>query len=98
MSIVSRFYKLSVDIIGDDWERDEKFFFKSIEEAEEFKNDYDSDNRNQDGEYIPTISSIYYDIEPVTFEAMLYEISAKELASMFGKRIVLYNDDTLTFE
>ena len=97
MGVINKFYRLTTDVYGDGQEKNEKFFFKSAQEAEEFKNNYDSNHRNQDDEYIPTISSIYYDIEPVTFEEMIYEVSAKELSIMFNKKIVLH-EDNISFE
>ena len=56
-------WKLEINIQGDDWEDTGNYFFKTKDEAEAFKTQYDRVNTNSDGSYVPTISSIEYYFE-----------------------------------
>ena len=65
-------WKLEIEIIGDDWENTEKYFFKTIEETKAFQEKYEKGHTKDDGSYIPTISSIEYYFEENGNYAALY--------------------------
>lgn len=79
-------YKLEVEIIGDDWERTEFYFFKSYDEREEFKKEYEK-VYTKNGEYIPTISSIHYFNEDTVYERVKYEMTISQYEKLFNTKI-----------
>lgn len=76
-------YKLEIEIIGDDWEDTEFYFFKSYDEREEFKKKYEKEH-TKNGEYIPTISSIHYHNEDTVFERVKDEMTIEQYENLFN--------------
>lgn len=68
--------------------KEEVHFFKTAQEAEDFKNEYDEDHKKEDGTYIPNIDFIEYDIDEIFYERMKEEITVSQFERMFN--VVLY--------
>lgn len=83
-------YKLEVNITGDDWERDETYFFKSYDEREEFKKEYKK-NYTKDDEYIPTISSICCWDEDTVYERIKDEMTISQYEELFNTNLKANN-------
>lgn len=83
-------YKLEVEITGDDWERTEFYFFKSYDEREEFKKEYEKEH-TKNGEYIPTISSINYYDEDTVYEQVKYEMTIGQYEKLFNTNLKANN-------
>ena len=77
-------WKLEIEITGDDWENTEKYFFKTIDEAKAFQEQYDRINTREDGSYIPTISSICYYFEENDFNNFKYEMNIATYQKLFN--------------
>lgn len=79
-------YKLEIEIIGDDWERTEYYFFKSYDEREKFKKVYEKVH-TKNGEYVPTISSIHYFDEDTVYEKIKDEITISQYEKLFNCKV-----------
>ena len=75
--------KLEINIIGDDWERTENYFFKTKDKAEAFKEQYERTNTKADGSYIPTICSIDYYFEENDFNNLKDEMTIADYERLF---------------
>lgn len=84
-------YKLEVDITGDDWEREELYFFKSYDERENFKKKHKEEHHNKNGEFIPTISSIDYYDEDTVYEQVKNEMTIEQYEDMFNTTLNVNN-------
>lgn len=61
--LIEQYFVLRIEIQGDDWERSEREIFKGdIEKVKQYQDEYDKENRGEDGQYIPTIERIDYKI------------------------------------
>ena len=60
------------------------YFFRTVQEAEDFKNEYDKDHKREDGSYIPNIDFIEYDIDEVSYERLKEEITVSQFEKMFN--------------
>lgn len=81
------YYRLSVYKIFEDADVDsyeEIYFFKTKQEAEDFKNEYDEERKRNDGSYCRGIHSIYYDIDEVSYEEMKEEITVSQFEEIFN--------------
>lgn len=85
--IIMIIWKLEIDIQGDDWERTEKYFFKTQDDAEAFKEEYDRVNTKADGSYIPTIRSIDYYFEENDFNNLKNEMTIADYESLFNTKL-----------
>lgn len=83
-------YKLEIEIIGNDWERTEYYFFKSYDEREEFKKKYEKEH-TKNGEYIPTISSIHYFDEDTVYERIKDEMTISQYEDLFNTNLKANN-------
>lgn len=83
-------YKLEIEITGDDWEREETYFFKSYDEREEFKKEYKK-NHTKDGKYIPTISSICCWDEDTVYERIKDEMTIDQYEDLFNTNLKANN-------
>lgn len=79
--------KLEIDIQGDDWERTEKYFFKTNDEAEAFQKEYEKEHTRTDGSYIPTISSIDYYYEENDFNNLKDEMTIADYELLFNTKL-----------
>ena len=79
-------YKLEVEIIGDDWEDTEFYFFKSYDEREKFKKKYEKEH-TKNGECIPTINSIHYFNEDTVYEKIKDEMTISQYEKLFNTKI-----------
>lgn len=84
-------WKLEIDIIGDDWERTENYFFKTQDEAKAFKEHYERTNTNADGSYIPTICSIDYYFEENDFNNLKDEMTISQYEDLFNTNLKANN-------
>ena len=75
-------YKLEVEITGDDWERTEFYFFKSYDEREEFKKEYEKEH-TKNGEYIPNIISICYWEKDTVYEKVKDSMTIDQYEELF---------------
>lgn len=80
-------WKLEIDIIGDDWERIENYFFKTQDEAKAFKEHYERTNTKADGSYIPNISSIAYYFEENDFNNLKDEMTISDYENLFNTKL-----------
>lgn len=80
-------WKLEIHIQGDDWEDIGNYFFKTKEEAEAFKEQYDRINTKSDGSYIPTISSIDYYFEENDFNNLKNEMTIANYENLFDTKL-----------
>ena len=82
-------YKLEIEIIGDDWDDVEYYFFKTPEERENFKEQYERENVDKTGrhKYIPTISSIHYYFEDNDFDNLKDIITISQYEELFNTEI-----------
>ena len=80
-------WKLEIDIIGDDWERTENYFFKTQDEAKAFKEHYERTNTKADGSYIPNISSIAYYFEENDFNNLKDEMTISDYENLFNTKL-----------
>lgn len=79
--------KLEIDITGDDWERIEKYFFKTEDEAKFFKVEYEKEHTRADGSYIPTISSIDYYYEENDYNNLKDEMTIADYELLFNTKL-----------
>ena len=79
--------KLEIDITGDDWERIEKYFFKTEDEAKSFKVEYEKEHTRANGSYIPTISSIDYYYEENDFNNLKDEMTILDYENLFNTKL-----------
>ena len=84
-------WKLEIDIIGDDWERTENYFFKTQDEAKAFKEHYERTNTKADGSYIPTIYSINYYFEENDFNNLKDEMTISQYEDLFNTNLKANN-------
>lgn len=85
-----KYYRLGIYMqIEYEYTQEETHFFKTAQEAEDFKNEYDKNNK-RGGSYIPNIDFIEYDIDEVSYEEMKEEITVSEFERMFD--IVITED------
>ena len=84
-------WKLEIDIIGDDWERTENYFFKTQDEAKAFKEHYERTNTKADGSYIPNISSIAYYFEENDFNNLKDEMTISQYEDLFNTNLKANN-------
>ena len=78
------YYRLSIYMqIEYEYNKKEIHFFKTEQEAEDFKNEYDKGHRKEDGSYIPNIDFIEYDIDKIFYEEMKKEITVSQFEEMF---------------
>ena len=61
-------YQLQIEVTGSDWDNLYHYFFKTPQERERFKEQYEKDNTGEDGEYIPNVQVIYYSYSNKDFE------------------------------
>lgn len=80
-------WKLEINIQGDDWEDTGNYFFKTKDEAEAFKTQYDRVNTNPDGSYVPTISSIEYYFEENDFNNLKNEMTILDYENLFNTKL-----------
>ena len=80
-------WKLEIDIQGDDWENTEKYFFKTNDEAEAFKEQYEKEHTKDNGSYIPTISSIAYYFEENDFNNLKDEMTILDYENLFNTKL-----------
>lgn len=79
------YYRLGIYMqIEYEYTKEEVHFFKTAQEAEDFKNEYDEDHKEEDGSYIPNIDFIEYDIDKVSYEEMKKEITVSQFEKMFN--------------
>lgn len=79
------YYRLGIYMqIEYEYTEEEVHFFKTAQEAEDFKNEYDEDYKREDGSYIPNIDFIEYDIDEVSYEEMKGEITVSQFEKMFN--------------
>lgn len=76
--------KLECNIQGDDWDRLETYFFKTKDEAEAFKEQYEKEHTKADGSYIPTISSIHYGYTEDDFNNFKDEMTVADYEELFN--------------
>lgn len=82
------YYRLGIYMqIEYEYTENEAYFFKTAQEAEDFKNEYDGDHKRKDGSYIPNINFIEYDIDEVSYEEMKEEITVYQFEKMFNVRL-----------
>ena len=79
--------KLQIDIFGDDWENTENYFFKTQDDAEAFKEEYDRVNTKADGSYIPNIHSIDYYFEENDFNNLKDEMTILDYENLFNTKL-----------
>lgn len=80
-----KYYRLGIYMqIEYEYTREETHFFKTAQEAEDFKNEYDKEHKREDGSYIPNIDFIDYDIDKVSYEEMKEEITVSQFEKMFN--------------
>ena len=79
-------YKLEIEIIGNDWEDTEIYFFKTSDKLETFIKEYDQQH-TKNGKYIPTISSIHYHGEDTIFEREKYIMTISQYEELFGVKL-----------
>ena len=79
--------KLEIDITGNDWERIEKYFFKTEDEAKSFKVEYEKEHTRADGSYIPTISSIDYYYEENDYKNLKNEMTILDYENLFNTKL-----------
>lgn len=80
-----KYYRLGIHMqIEYEYEKDEVYFFRTLQEAENFKNEYDKINRGEDGSYIPNIDFIEYNIDEVPYERLKSEITVSQFEEMFN--------------
>ena len=84
-------WKLEIDIIGDDWERTENYFFKTQDEAKAFKEHYERTNTKADGSYIPTICSIDYYFEENDFNNLKDKMTISQYEDLFNTNLKANN-------
>ena len=84
-------WKLEIDIIGDDWERTENYFFKTQDEAKAFKEHYERTNIKADSSYIPTICSIDYYFEENDFNNLKDEMTISQYEDLFNTNLKANN-------
>ena len=80
-------WKLEIEITGDDWENTEKHFFKTNDEAEAFKEQYEKEHTQDTGSYIPTISSIDYYFEENDFNNLKDEMTILDYENLFNTKL-----------
>lgn len=79
------YYRLGIyKQIEYEYEHEEVHFFKTKQEAENYKNEYDEYHKKEDGSYIPNIDFIDYDIDEVSYEKMKEEITVSQFERMFN--------------
>lgn len=79
------YYRLGIYTqIEYEYEQEEVYFFRTKQEAEDFKNEYDEDHKREDGSYIPNIDFIEYDIDEISYEEMKREIPVSQFEKMFN--------------
>ena len=79
------YYRLGIYTqIEYEYEQEEVYFFRTKQEAEDFKNEYDEDHKREDGSYIPNIDFIEYDIDEISYEEMKREITVSQFEKMFN--------------
>lgn len=80
-----KYYRLGIYMqIEYEYTEEEIYFFRTAQEAKDFKNEYDEDHRREDGSYIPNIDFIEYDIDEVSYEEMKKEITVSQFEKMFN--------------
>ena len=80
-------WKLEINIQGDDWENTENYFFKTKDEAEAFKVQYEKEHTKDDGSYIPNISSIAYYFEENDFNNLKDEMTISDYENLFNTKL-----------
>ena len=80
-------YQLQIEVIGPDWDKLFHYFFKTPQEREKFKEQYEKDNTGEDGEYIPNVQAIYYSYSNKDFESLKYTMTIAEYERMFDTKI-----------
>ena len=82
------YYRLGIYMqIEYEYTMEEVHFFKTVQELENFKNNYDKNHRKENGSYIPNIDFIEYDIDKVSYEEMKREITVSDFEKMFNVRL-----------
>ena len=80
-----KYYRLGIYMqIEHEYTENEVHFFRTEQEAEDFKSEYDKDHKREDGSYIPNIDFIEYDINEVSYEKMKKEITVSQFEEMFN--------------
>ena len=80
-----KYYRLGIYMqIEYEYTQEETHFFRTEQEAKDFKNAYDKDHKREDGSYIPNIDFIDYDIDEVSYEQMKREITVSQFERMFN--------------
>ena len=80
-----KYYRLGIYMqIEYEYTEEEIYFFRTAQEAENFKNEYDENHKGEDGSYIPNIDFIEYDIDEVSYEEMKKEITVSQFEKMFN--------------
>ena len=80
-------WKLEINIQGDDWENTENYFFKTEDEAEAFKWQYEKEHAKGDGSYIPNSSSITYYFEENDFNNLKNEMTISDYENLFNTKL-----------
>lgn len=80
-------WKLEINIQGDGWENTENYFFKTKDEAEAFKGQYEKEHTKDDGSYIPNISSIAYYFEENDFNNLKDEMTISDYENLFNTKL-----------
>ena len=80
-------YQLQIEVVGSDWDNLYLYFFKTPQERERFKEQYEKDNTGEGGEYIPNIQAIYYSYSNKDFESLKYTMTIAEYERMFDTKI-----------
>ena len=80
-------WKLEINIQGDDWENTENYFFKTEDEAEASKWQYEKEHTKGDGSYIPNISSITYYFEENDFNNLKNEMTISDYENLFNTKL-----------
>ena len=79
------YYRLGIYMqIEYEYMENEIYFFRTAQEAEDFKNEYDGNHKRKDGSYTPNINFIEYDIDEVSYEEMKEEITVSQFEKMFN--------------
>lgn len=80
-------YEVEVYFYGLDWESFERFWFLSTEDAESFKESYHKEHLDDDGNYIPTIKSISFYINPHKYDDVKHILTISDYEYLFNTTI-----------
>ena len=80
-------YQLQIGVIGFEWDRLYHHFFKTAQERENFKEQYEKDNTGEDGEYIPNVQAIYYSYSNKDFKSLKNTMTIAQYEQLFDTDI-----------